>query len=330
MELPVNNIVDQFGRVHDYVRISLTERCNLRCVYCMPEEGIALRPKAEFMNTSEVLKMAETFVSLGVKKIRLTGGEPLVRSDAKILLEKLSKLPVELAITTNGILIDKFFDTIKTSGIKSINVSLDSLNKEKFNSITRRNDFDKVISNINLLLNNNFHVKVNAVVIKGVNEDELADFVRWTSDKNVHVRFIEFMPFDGNKWDFSKVISLETILAKVRKQFGEKVKRINDRKNDTSKNYSIEGFKGTFAIISSVTNPFCDTCNRLRLTADGKIKNCLFSDSETDLLSAMRRGEDIVPLIREAVWHKKSVRAGITSFENLEKRKNRAMIAIGG
>lgn len=330
MELPVNNIVDQFGRVHDYLRISLTERCNLRCVYCMPEEGIALRPKAEFMNTSEVLKMAETFVSLGVKKIRLTGGEPLVRSDAKILLEKLSKLPVELAITTNGILIDKFFDTIKTSGIKSINVSLDSLNKEKFNSITRRNDFDKVISNINLLLNNNFHVKVNAVVIKGVNEDELADFVRWTSDKNVHVRFIEFMPFDGNKWDFSKVISLETILAKVRKQFGEKVKRINDRKNDTSKNYSIEGFKGTFAIISSVTNPFCDTCNRLRLTADGKIKNCLFSDSETDLLSAMRRGEDIVPLIREAVWHKKSVRAGITSFENLEKRKNRAMIAIGG
>src|ERR1035441_8392519 len=241
MELPVNNIVDQFGRVHDYLRISLTERCNLRCVYCMPEEGIALRPKAEFMNTSEVLKMAETFVSLGVKKIRLTGGEPLVRNDAKILLEKLSKLPVELAITTNGILIDKFFDTIKTSGIKSINVSLDSLNKEKFNSITRRNDFDKVISNINLLLNNNFHVKVNAVVIKGVNEDELADFVRWTSDKNVHVRFIEFMPFDGNKWDFSKVISLETILAKVRKQFGEKVKRINDRKNDTSKNYSIEG-----------------------------------------------------------------------------------------
>lgn len=342
MEPNRNYIVDQFGRVHDYLRISLTERCNLRCVYCMPEEGIQLRTKAEFMNTNEVIRMAETFVGLGVKKIRLTGGEPLVRSDAKILLEKLSeiKIPlplrrggggeVELAITTNGVLLDQFLPAIKTSGIKSINVSLDSLNKEKFNSITRRNDFDKVLSNINLLLNENFHVKVNAVVIKGVNEDEIADFVQWTSDKNIHIRFIEFMPFDGNKWDFGKVVSLETILAKVRERFGEKVARISDRKNDTSKNYSIEGYKGTFAIISSVTNPFCDSCNRLRLTADGKIKNCLFSDSETDLLSAMRRGEDIVPLIREAVWHKKSQRAGITSFENLEKRKNRAMIAIGG
>ena len=325
-----NNIIDQFGRVHDYLRISLTERCNLRCFYCMPEEGIALRPKAEFMRTDEVIRMAETFVDLGVKKIRLTGGEPLVRSDAEQILEKLSKLPVELAITTNGILVDNFFDTIKASGIRSINVSLDSLSKEKFNFITRRNDFDKVIANINLLLKENFHVKVNAVVVKGMNEDEIADFVQWTSDKNIHVRFIEFMPFDGNKWDWGKVVSLDSILAKVRERFGEKITRIRDRKNDTSKNYSVAGFKGTFAIISSVTNPFCDTCNRLRLTADGKIKNCLFSDSETDLLSAMRRGEDIVQLIREAVWSKKSKLGGITSFENLEKRKNRAMISIGG
>jgi cyclic pyranopterin phosphate synthase len=334
------NIIDQFGRVHDYLRISLTERCNLRCFYCMPEEGIALRPKAEFMRTDEVIRMAEIFVGLGVKKIRLTGGEPLVRSDAHEIIRNLSKLKtplslggggeVELAITTNGLLIDKFLDTIKTSGIRSINVSLDSLNKEKFNFITRRNDFDKVMANINLLLDEEYHVKVNAVVIKGVNEEEIADFVQWTSDKNVHVRFIEFMPFDGNMWDFSKVVSLDAILAKVRERFGEKITRISDRKNDTSKNYSIAGFKGTFAIISSVTNPFCDTCNRLRLTADGKIKNCLFSDSETDLLSAMRRGEEIVPLIREAVWNKKSKLGGIASFENLEKRKNRAMISIGG
>jgi len=330
MDSNVNNLIDQFGRVHDYLRISLTERCNLRCVYCMPEEGIALRPKSEFMNTHEVVRMAEAFVGLGVKKIRLTGGEPLVRSDAKEIFEKLSGLPVELAITTNGILIDKFIDTLKTSGIRSINVSLDSLSKEKFNSITRRNDFDKVISNIHLLLNENYHVKVNAVVIKGVNEEEISDFVQWTSDKNVHVRFIEFMPFDGNKWDFDKVVSLDTILSKVHERFGEKITRISDRKNDTSKNYSIAGYKGTFAIISSVTNPFCDTCNRLRLTADGKIKNCLFSDSETDLLSAMRRGEDIVPLIKEAVWNKKSQRGGITSFEIPEQRKNRAMVSIGG
>lgn len=330
MDSNIKNIVDQFERVHDYLRISLTERCNLRCFYCMPEEGIALRPKAEFMNTNEVVRMAKTFVDLGVKKIRLTGGEPLVRSDVREILEELSKLPVELAITTNGILIDKFFDTIKKSGMRSINVSLDSLNKEKFNSITRRNDFDKVVSNINLLLSADYHVKVNAVVIKDVNEDEIADFVQWTSDKNIHARFIEFMPFDGNKWDFSKVVSMDTILMKVRERFGDKVTRISDRKNDTSKNYSIAGFKGTFAIISSVTNPFCDTCNRLRLTANGKIKNCLFSDSETDLLSAMRRGEDIIPMIKDAVWNKKARLGGIKSFENLEERKNRAMISIGG
>ncbi|HEY4799180.1 MAG TPA: radical SAM protein, partial [Bacteroidia bacterium] len=215
-------------------------------------------------------------------------------------------------------------------GIRSINVSLDSMNKERFGSITRRNDLDKVISNINLLLQEKFHVKVNAVMIKGTNEDEIGDFIEWTKDQNLHMRFIEFMPFDGNKWDVSKVVSLETILAKSKSRFGEKVKRISDRKNDTSKNYRIEGYAGTFAIISTVTNPFCDTCNRLRLTADGKIKNCLFSQAETDLLSALRRGDDIVPMIQNAVYHKKAVRAGMESNEEFGKEKNRAMVAIGG
>lgn len=330
MELSNKNISDQFGRAHDYLRISLTERCNLRCFYCMPEEGIALRPKSQFMSKEEVIRMAETFVSLGVKKIRLTGGEPLVRNDAAEIIQELSKLPVELAITTNGILVDKYLDTFKASGLKSINVSLDSLKRDKLNTITRRNHFDTITSNIDLLLKNNFHVKLNAVIMRGVNDDEIIDFIEFTKDKNVHFRFIEFMPFDGNKWDWSKGLSYKEIMEMVKLNYRNNFSRIEDRKNDTSRNFRANGYQGTFAIISSVTNPFCDTCNRIRLTADGKIKNCLFSDSETDLLSAMRKGEDIVPMIQETVWHKKSMRGGMNTLEDFGKQKNRSMVAIGG
>lgn len=330
MEPTIRNISDQFGRVHDYLRISLTERCNLRCFYCMPENGIELRPKSQFMNKEEVIQMAKIFVSLGVKKIRLTGGEPLVRNDAREIITELSKLPVELAISTNGILVDKYLDTFISSGLKSVNVSLDSLKRDKLNTITRRNYFDTIISNINLLIKNNFHVKLNAVVMRGVNDDEIIDFIEFTKTNNIHFRFIEFMPFDGNKWDWSRGLSYKEILDTVKLRYRNDFTRIEDRKNDTSKNFKVNGYAGTFAIISSVTNPFCDTCNRLRLTADGKIKNCLFSNSETDLLSAMRKGEDIIPLIQETVWHKKSVRAGMNTLEDFGKLKNRSMVAIGG
>ncbi|TAL59533.1 MAG: GTP 3',8-cyclase MoaA [Bacteroidetes bacterium] len=330
MEISEKNISDQFGRIHDYLRISLTERCNLRCFYCMPEEGIALRPKSQFMTKEEVIRMAETFVSLGIKKIRLTGGEPLVRNDAKEIIDALSGLPVELAITTNGILVNKYIDTFISSGLKSVNVSLDSLQRDKLNSITRRNYFDTIISNIRLLIKNNFHVKLNAVIIRGVNDDEIVDFIEFTKDNNVHFRFIEFMPFDGNKWDWSKGLSYKEILDMVKLKYRNNLTRMEDRKNDTSRNFRVHGYKGTFAIISSVTNPFCGTCNRIRLTADGKIKNCLFSDSETDLLSAMRREEDIIPMIQETVWHKKSMRGGMNSIEDFGKQKNRSMVAIGG
>lgn len=327
-------IKDQFNRVHDYLRISLTERCNLRCTYCMPEEGILLRPRSEFMRAEEVIEMAKIFVSLGVKKIRLTGGEPLVRKDAKKIIAELACLPIELAISTNGILVDEYIGTLKSSGIKSINVSLDSFKREKFNSITRRDYFDKVISNIDLLLKEKFHVKINTVLIKGVNDDEICDFVAWTRDKNVHVRFIEFMPFVGNKWDWSKGISFAGIMTTIEKQFGNNVMKLEDARNDTAKNYSIYNHLGTFAIISSVTNPFCDTCNRMRLTADGKMKNCLFSGTETDLLTAMRNGEDVTPLILESVWNKKKIRGGMNSFKDFSdssrNQKNRSMVAIGG
>ena len=228
-------LIDTFGRVHDYLRISLTERCNLRCVYCMPEEGITLRENSAYMSKDELLSIAKTFVDLGVKKIRLTGGEPLVRKDAAEIISELAKLPVELAISTNGILIDKFIDVFRKANIKSINISLDTLQKDKFNKIARRDDFEKVMSNIQLLLQDNVHVKLNAVLMKGENDSELIDFIEFTKDKNVHFRFIEFMPFDGNKWDWSKGVSLQNILDKLESVYGNKVIKLQDGKNDTAK-----------------------------------------------------------------------------------------------
>ena len=330
-----NILVDQFGRKHDYLRISLTERCNLRCTYCMPAGGIALRPREEFMRTEEVLSIAKTFVKLGVKKIRLTGGEPLVRKDAGVVIEQLSKLPVELSISTNGILIDQHIERLKDCGVKSVNVSLDSLKRERMLAITRRDYFDKIMRNIQLLLDKKFDVKINCVVTKGVNDDEIIDFIEWTKKVPVHVRFIEFMPFDGNDWDWSKGVSLDEILTQTSNNFGPfGFERIEDRPNDTSKNYRLKEGKGTFAIISSVTNPFCDSCNRIRLTADGKLKNCLFSNSEADLLKAMRNEEDILPLIQSSIQNKKAVRSGMESFDDFsnpdEHGKNRKMVAIGG
>ena len=328
------NIIDSFGREHDYLRISLTERCNLRCMYCMPEEGVHLKENSKYMSKDEILLLANSFVKLGVKKIRLTGGEPLVRKDVAEIISELAKLDVELAITTNGILIDKYLNIFIDSGLKSINVSLDSLKKGKFKELTRRNYFDKVMSNIELLIENNFHVKLNAVLIKDENDDELIEFIEFTKNKPVHFRFIEFMPFDGNSWDKSKIVSYDSIIKIATEKYGKDLIRLTDKKNDTSKSYKISGYQGTFAVISSVTNPFCDSCNRIRLTADGKIKNCLFSNSETDLLSALRQGEDIESLIRKSIWNKKEIRSGMNTMEDFsdpaEHHKNRAMISIGG
>lgn len=335
MSKQANILTDQFGRKHDYLRISLTERCNLRCKYCMPAEGIKLRPRAAFMRTEEVVSIAKTFVSLGVKKIRLTGGEPFVRKDAGAVIEQLAKLPVELSISTNGVLIHQHIDRLKKCGVKSVNVSLDSLKPERNRSITRRDDFERVMKNINLLIEKGFDVKINCVVMKGENDDEVADFIRWSEKTPVHIRFIEFMPFDGNNWDWSRGVSLNDILEIATKEFGAfGYERITDRPNDTSKNYRLKNAAGTFAIISTVTNPFCDTCNRIRLTADGKLKNCLFSTLETDLLSAHRDNKDIVPLIATSIQNKKAVRAGYTSNEDFSDAeahsKNRQMVAIGG
>jgi GTP 3',8-cyclase len=287
------------------------------------------------MTYEEIHTIAKIFVANGVTKIRLTGGEPLIRKDIPIILEKLSSLPVELSITTNAVIIDKFIDTFKINGVKSINVSLDSLDKDKFKLITRRDEFEKVYNNIHLLVDEGFKVKVNAVLIKGFNDNEIIDFINFTKYLPISFRFIEFMPFDGNKWNMEKMVSYNDVMRYMNAAFSEEqIERLQDAPNDTSKNYKIKGYKGSFAIISSVTNPFCDTCNRLRLTADGQLKNCLFSSSESDLLTTLRAGRSIEPIIKKAVEAKLKVRGGMDTVEKLQEPKlhtqNRSMITIGG
>ena len=326
---------DTFGRKHDYLRISITEHCNLRCTYCMPEDGISLTPKSHLMTADEIISIAQTFVNLGVTKIRLTGGEPLVRKDAKDIILRLGKLGVNLTITTNGILVSNFIETFKEARIKTVNISIDSLVKDKFNQITRRDYFDIVQKNIDLLLKEKFNVKLNVVLIKSFNNNEILDFITLTKDKNVQVRFIEFMPFSGNQWDKSKLASYAEIMETVQSEYKfNEIERLQDSTNDTAKNFKINSYQGSFAIISSVTNPFCSTCNRIRLTADGKLKNCLFSNSETSLLEVLRSGESIIPLIEQNLLSKKAVRSGMDDdlkFQNPELfSQNRSMITIGG
>lgn len=326
---------DSLGRHHDYLRISITEHCNLRCTYCMPAEGIALTPKPHLMTADEIIHIAETFVGFGVRKIRLTGGEPLVRKDAKDIILRLGKLGVNLTITTNGILVPNFIETFKQAGITTVNISIDSLIREKFNQITRRNYFDIVLENIDLLLHEGFQVKLNVVLIQGFNDNEILDFIRVTRLKKVQIRFIEFMPFNGNQWDKSKLVTYAQVLEMIQSEYQpNEIERLIDAPNDTAKNFKIKSHLGSFAIISSVTNPFCSTCNRIRLTADGKLKNCLFSNSETSLLETLRSGKSILPLIQENLSSKKPVRGGMdddSKFQNPDLfSKNRSMIAIGG
>ena len=301
----------------------------------MPEEGIQLSEKSTILTHEEIIHLAKEFVGLGVNKIRLTGGEPLIKKNIEKIIRELTDLPIQLGITTNGILLDKHIDLLKECGVKDLNVSLDTLDKDKFTEMTRRDYFDRVMRNIYQCILAGFNIKINAVLIKGQNDSEIIDFIEFTKKNKVSFRFIEFMPFDGNKWDNSKVVSLAEIIDKVTAKYGtEQLIKLEDKKHDTTKNYRIKGYEGNFGVISTVSNPFCDSCNRIRLTANGRIKNCLFSSTESNLLGPLRRGEDIVPHILEAIYTKKKSRGGMISDEDFydkeKNTKNRAMISIGG
>ena len=325
-------IVDGFNRVHDYLRISLTDNCNLRCFYCMPEEEYEFTPASRLMQADEIEAIAKVFVSNGVNKIRLTGGEPLVRKDAADIIRRLGALGVRLTLTTNGTRLHEFMDVIKEAGITSLNISLDTLDKDRFMLMTRRDQYDRVRSNIALAIREGLHVKVNVVVMKGLNDGEIVDFIRWTKEEPIHVRFIEFMPFSGNKWNSDRVMTWQQILEVATDAFD--VLPLEREKHETAKKYIIPGHQGTFAVISTMSAPFCGDCNRMRLTADGKMKNCLFSTTETDLLTPFRQGMDIVPLIYLSIRDKKKALGGqfTTDLEKIEtsKLENRSMITIGG
>ncbi len=323
-------IVDNFGRPHTYLRISLTDRCNLRCFYCMPEDGIQLMEKESVMTLEEILSLAKTFRELGVDTVRLTGGEPLVRKNFGYLVEELAKLGFTLKITTNGIMLDRYLELFQKIGLRKINLSLDTLDKAKSVFITKRDYFERIWKNINSALEMDMEVKLNIVLIKTVNDNEINDFIELTKNKNLTVKFIEFMPFKGNKWDWSKGIGKQEILDTVAKRFGE-IEELKNPKHSTSTNFKIPGHEGSFAIVSTITNPFCDECNRIRLTADGKMKNCLFANSETDLLTPLRNGEKMESLIINAIKTKKYSRDGMdVKMDADHYENNRSMISIGG
>jgi cyclic pyranopterin phosphate synthase len=298
----------------------------------MPEEEYEFTPASRLMQPDEIESISKIFVAQGVNKIRLTGGEPLVRKDAGKIILSLSKLPVKLTLTTNGTRIHEFIELLKEANIQTLNISLDTLQSDRFMLLTRRDQFKLVYDNIQLLIRNNFQVKVNVVVMKGMNDGEINDFIEWTKDTPIQIRFIEFMPFSGNRWTSNKVFTWQEILDLVQTKYP--IVRLDDEIHDTAKKYTVPGHAGSFAVISTMTSPFCSGCNRMRLTADGKMKNCLFSKEETDLLTAFRKGEDILPLIQKSIASKAKELGGqfTADFEQVhaEEIQNRSMITIGG
>uniref|UniRef100_A0A3P9L187 Molybdenum cofactor biosynthesis protein 1 n=1 Tax=Oryzias latipes TaxID=8090 RepID=A0A3P9L187_ORYLA len=323
-------LTDSFGRRHNYLRISLTEKCNLRCQYCMPEKGVKLTPQSQLLSTSEVVTIARLFVQEGVDKIRLTGGEPLIRPDLLDIIIELRKLDglKTIAVTTNGINLAKLLPRLKEAGLDLINISLDTLAPAKFEFITRRKGFHRVMEGIDRAVELGYSpVKVNCVVMRGFNEDELLDFVRLTEKKPLEVRFIEYMPFDGNKWNFKKMVSYQEMLDRIKQQWPN-LERLQTGHANTAKMFKVPGFEGHLGFISSMSDHFCGSCNRLRITADGNLKVCLFGNSEFSLRDILRCGasdEELLQVIGAAVGRKKKEHAGMFSISQM---KNRPMILI--
>ncbi len=325
---------DLHGRIHRSLRISIVDKCDLRCTYCMPEDQRFLH-RDELMTREEIGAIARLFVErYGITRIRLTGGEPLVRPDAVDIVRDLVKLPVSLGLTTNALTLHKHLDGLIDAGLAGLNVSLDTFDAERFRRITRRDGYTAVWSNIQEAHRRGLRVKLNMVVMRGVNDDELLRFVELTRDRAMHVRFIEFMPFAGNGWGRERVYTHAEMLGHIGSVHS--FEKLNDDPNSTAKAYRVPGWQGTFAVISTVTEPFCSGCDRLRVTAEGRMRNCLFAREETDLLSALRRGEDIAPLIEANVLAKHAMLGGLPQFkpekqeEVLHDLSARPMVSIGG
>ncbi|KAJ3120899.1 Molybdenum cofactor synthesis protein 1 [Nowakowskiella sp. JEL0407] len=317
IKLPPKPILsDNFNRSHTYLRISLTERCNLRCTYCMPEEGIELTPNSQLLTAEEIVRLAKLFVLHGVTKIKLTGGEPTVRKDLIDIVGALNELRTlglkHIGITTNGIALKRKLPKLLEYGLDGVNISLDTLDKFKFELMTRRKGFENVMDSISDACSMPFNsVKLNAVVIRGVNDSEIHQFVEMTKDKNLYVRFIEYMPFDGNKWNKDKFVPYKEMLEGISNHYAA-ITKGSDLPNDTSKKYKIPGYAGSFGFITSMSDHFCGTCNRVRLLADGNLKVCLFGNAEVNLRDLIRNGatdEELEDVIGMAVKRKKKQHA---------------------
>lgn len=300
----------------------------------MPSQGVKLTPNSDILTANEIVSLSRLFVNEGVTKIRLTGGEPLVRRDLVEIIASLNELKSngleKIGITTNGLVLGKRLTSLQKAGLDQINVSLDTLVPAKFEFITRRRGFERVLGSIDQAIALGYKpLKINCVVMKGVNEEEVLDFVLMTKDKCVDVRFIEFMPFSGNKWSKGKFVPFQHMLNQIEERWST-VERLTNDPNDTAKSFRIPGYAGQFSFITSMSQHFCGTCNRLRVTADGNLKVCLFGNAEVSLRDALRAGasdEELLEIVGAAVKRKKPRHAGM---ENIANMKNRPMILIGG
>lgn len=289
-------LIDGYGRVHRDLRISVTDRCNFRCAYCMPEEGMQWQRREDLLTFEEIERVARIMVErYGVDGIRLTGGEPTVRAKLPVLVAKLAALGVDLAMTTNGVSLPLLARDLKAAGLGRVNISLDSLRPDRFEQLTRRDELARVLEGIDAAQDAGFDpVKVNVVVMKGVNDDEVIDFAHFGRDRGLIVRFIEFMPLDADEvWNNDRVLTQDEILATLRTAFDlEPIERTSAPA--TRWRYTDGG--GEIGVVASVSRSFCDSCDRVRITADGQFRNCLFATDETDVRSLLRDGssDDVV------------------------------------
>ncbi|XP_031617844.1 molybdenum cofactor biosynthesis protein 1 isoform X2 [Contarinia nasturtii] len=293
------------------MRLRNTKNANSQ--YCMPAEGVQLTEHSKLLTNDEIFYIARLFVEQGVRKIRLTGGEPTVRKDIVDIIRNLKQIEglEEVNITTNGIMLTRLLVPMQRAGLSGVNISLDTLNSMKFEQITRRKGFDRVIAGIDLAIQLGYKPKVNCVVMKNFNDSELCDFVELTKERNVDVRFIEYMPFTGNKWDTEKMVTYREMLSTIREKYSD-FHELPNKPNDTSKAYKVKNFKGQIGFITSMTEHFCGSCNRLRITADGNLKVCLFGNKEISLKDAIRANcskDDLLALIESAVKRKQKQHA---------------------
>jgi cyclic pyranopterin phosphate synthase len=323
-------LVDSYGRTHRDLRISVTDRCNFRCTYCMPEEGMTWLPREEVLTFEELERVARVLVERhGIRSIRLTGGEPTVRAHLPVLVGKLAALPVDLSLTTNGATLRMVAGGLADAGLRRVNVSLDSLRPERFAEITRRDELDHVLDGIDAAVEAGLSpVKVNVVVVRGRNDDEVVDLAAYGRDRGVTVRFIEFMPLDGgDAWRNEQVVTQAEILATVHDAFP--VEPIA-RGSEPAERFRYLDGAGEVGIIPSVTRPFCEQCDRIRLTADGQLRSCLFSLADHDLRSVLRSGgsdDDLSAAIEACVGAKWAGHA-INQVHFI--RPGRSMSQIGG